>query len=245
MPADEIITIRDLHKSYGDTKAVDGLTLGVARGDFKGFLGPNGAGKTTTIRILTGIIPSDRGEITIAGLDDAKRLEIARMLGVVPESRGFYGWMNAEEYLSFFAALYAIDGAEAQARVSNLLGKVGLTSYRNKRIAEYSRGMKQRLGLARALINNPSILILDEPTLGLDPRGQKDIHSLLRDLNAGGVTVFYSSHVLNEVAELCNTVAIINHGRMVAEGSVADLLHSTRRESLTDLFLSLTDDENN
>jgi ABC-2 type transport system ATP-binding protein len=245
MPAEQIITIKNLHKFYGATKALDDLTLSVTKGDFKGFLGPNGAGKTTTIRILTGIIPRDSGEITIAGLDSHKRLEISKMLGVVPESRGFYGWMNAEEYLTFFAALYAINNNKAKERVNSLLVQVGLAQYRNKRIAEYSRGMKQRLGLARALINKPSIIILDEPTLGLDPRGQKDIHGLLRDLNAAGVTIFYSSHVLNEVAELCKTVAIINHGRLVAEGSVAELLHSTKRETLTDVFLSITDDENN
>jgi ABC-type multidrug transport system ATPase subunit len=165
------------------------------------------------------------------------------MLGVVPESRGFYNWMTAGEYLSFFASLYIIKKNEAKERIEALLVKVDLISNKNKHIGAYSRGMKQRLGLARAMINNPRILILDEPTLGLDPKGQEDMHNLLRELNKSGVTIFYSSHVLQEVADLCHKVAIINHGQLVAEGNLPELLQSTKSATLTEVFLSLTQDE--
>jgi ABC-2 type transport system ATP-binding protein len=223
----ESILVRNLSKSYGPTRAVDDLSLAVEKGAFFGFLGPNGAGKTTTIRILTGVLKADRGECAIAGLPLRERNRIAQIIGIIPESRGQYEWMTGSEYLQFFANLYGISRAAREATVDSLLSQVELTSRQHTTIATYSRGMKQRLALARALINRPEVLFLDEPTLGLDPQGQEEIQNLLRNLNAQGVTIFLSSHLLHEVSNLCTRIAIIHQGKLVAEGS----LDSLRRDA--------------
>ncbi len=201
----EVISVTNLSKSYGAAKAVDDLSFSVGKGEFYGFLGPNGAGKTTTIRILTGIMNPDSGKILINGTPDRK--EYVRFLGVMPESKGYYDWMTGYEYLEYFSRLYNI--ANYQSRVNDMLNMVNLTARKNSRVGTYSRGMKQRLGLARALLHQPQILFLDEPTLGLDPQGQKDIHILLQQLNKEGVTILFSSHLLNEVSELCSRIGII------------------------------------
>jgi ABC-2 type transport system ATP-binding protein len=235
-----IIVINDVTKSYGAHVAVRDLNLAIEPGEFFGFLGPNGAGKTTTIRLLTGLIEPDKGEITVGGIENTDRMSVASISGVMPESRGFYLWMTAEEYLEFFAGLYGVKDTDKVVR--GLLDQVGLTERKHSRIATFSRGMKQRLGLARSLINSPKILFLDEPTLGLDPKGQEDIQNLLRDLNEEGVTIFYSSHLLSEVAVLCTRVGIINHGTLVADGDIGELQKQAHVENsnLTDIFLALT-----
>jgi len=234
-----IISAKNLTKSYGLIKAVDSLSLEIAQGEFFGFLGPNGAGKTTTIRMLTGIIAPDNGEITIGGNAYLNLKPILHLIGVVPESRGFYEWMTAKEYMLFFAQLYNIPNPHK--KIDELLGKVNLSERKNSTITTFSRGMKQRLGLARALINNPEILFLDEPTLGLDPQGQEEIQNLLKQLNKSGVTIFLSSHQLNEVSNLCSKVAIINKGRLVVQGTIEELQKKTKLAgSLKDIFLALT-----
>jgi ABC-2 type transport system ATP-binding protein len=195
-----IINAEHLTKSYDRIPAVVDLSLRIKAGEFFGFLGPNGAGKTTTIRMLTGIFPSDSGSIRIGDKNITERRELSHAIGVFSESRGFYDWMTGEEYLHFFADLYSVP--DKDKTVAGLLQTVGLSERKNTVIATYSRGMKQRLGLARALVNDPKILFLDEPTLGLDPQGQEDVHNLLKKLNKKGVTIFFSSHVLSEVAEL-------------------------------------------
>ncbi len=225
------IRTENLTKFYGKTKAIDNLTLNVEAGDFFGFLGPNGAGKTTTIRIITGILKPDKGRVSVGERN---------IIGVMPESRGFYEWMTAGEYLSFFARLYGDKDADKTTEAK--LALVGLSSKKNSRIGTFSRGMKQRVGLARAIINNPKVLFLDEPTLGLDPQGQEDIKVLLKKINGEGTTIFLSSHLLNEVAELCSHMAIINHGRFVAEGTLEELRNKAKLQNpdLTDIFLKLT-----
>jgi len=234
-----IISANNLTKSYGLIKAVDSLSLEISQGEFFGFLGPNGAGKTTTIRMLTGIIEPDNGEITIAGKAYPNLKPILHLIGVVPESRGFYDWMTAKEYLLFFAQLYTIPNPHKG--IDELLEKVNLSERKNSTIATFSRGMKQRLGLARALVNDPKILFLDEPTLGLDPQGQEEIQNLLKQLNKNGVTIFLSSHQLNEVTNLCSRVAIINKGRLIVQGTIAELQKKTKLAgSLKDIFLALT-----
>ncbi|MCX5698636.1 MAG: ABC transporter ATP-binding protein [Candidatus Omnitrophica bacterium] len=234
-----IISANNLIKSYGSIKAVDGLSLEIAQGEFFGFLGPNGAGKTTTIRMLTGIIEPNSGKITIAGNAYPNLKPILNMIGVVPESRGFYDWMTAKEYLLFFANLYGI--SNPHKKIDELLEKVNLSDRKNSTIGTFSRGMKQRLGVARALVNDPKILFLDEPTLGLDPQGQEEIQNLLKQLNKSGVTIFLSSHQLNEVSNLCSRVAIINKGRLVVQGTIAELQKKTNLAgSLKDIFLALT-----
>jgi ABC-2 type transport system ATP-binding protein len=214
-----------LTKAYRNLKAVDSLTISVNRGDIFGFLGPNGAGKTTTIRMLCGLLLPTSGNAKVAGFDILKdNLKIRSVIGLLPESSGFYNWMNAEEYLLHFARLYKIEPLLARKRANDLLEKVGLAAKAFAPIGYYSRGMKQRLGLARALINNPKVIFLDEPTLGLDPKGQQDIQKILLDLNhEREVTIFLSSHALSEVSTLCNRVAIVNQGRLVAQGTIDEL----------------------
>ncbi len=239
----DIISAEHLSKSYGAKKAVDDLNLQIKKGEFFGFLGPNGAGKTTTIRMLTGILKPDNGKIAIDGHPSEDKQQIAKIIGVIPESRGFYDWMTAVEYLGFFSDLYGIAGEEKDDRIASLLSEVDLLKRKNSRIGTYSRGMRQRLGLARALVNNPQILFLDEPTLGLDPQGQEDIQILLKKLSARGVTVFLSSHMLNEVSNLCSRIGIINGGKLIAEGTVDELREKTKLnkdKTLTDIFLHLT-----
>ena len=215
----------NLSKSYRNFRAVNSLTIDVRPGDIFGFLGPNGAGKTTTIRMLCGLLSPTSGHSEVAGLDIVKdSLKIRSIIGLLPESSGFYNWMGAEEYLLYFAALYKIDAHLGKIRAKDLLERVGLASKSFVPISYYSRGMKQRLGLARTLINEPKILFLDEPTLGLDPKGQQDIQKTLLELNREkGVTIFLSSHALSEVSSLCNRIAIVNRGRLVAKGSIEEL----------------------
>jgi len=220
------ISVKNLKKSYHDQPALNDLSFTVEKGDFFGFLGPNGAGKTTTIRILTGILNLDNGEITVAGFLHKEREKIAQIIGVVPESRGMYEWMTAREYLDFFGRLYRIPPSKRKSKSDSLLKQFDLFSNK-KKIGEYSRGMRQRLSLAKALINNPQILFLDEPTLGLDPQGQEDIQNLLLELNKNGITIFLSSHLLHEVSYLCSRIAIINEGKLVAEGSLDELHQKT------------------
>ncbi len=235
---ESIINAQHITKTYGQISAVDDLSIQVKTGDFFGFLGPNGAGKTTTIRMLTGILAPDHGVMTIDGKDISDRQTLSHIIGVLSESRGFYDWMTGEEYLSFFADLYSL--VDKKKVVADLLDTVGLAERKDTCIATYSRGMKQRLGLARTLINSPKIIFLDEPTLGLDPQGQEDIHNLLKKLNKQGVTIFFSSHVLSEVADLCSIIAVINKGRLVAQGTMSELQKQTGSTNLKQIFLTLT-----
>ncbi len=234
------VKTENLTKLYGKTKAVDCLSLEVKNGEFFGFLGPNGAGKTTTIRLLTGIIRPDKGKAMINENLPTNSIEAKLIAGVMPESQGLYEWMTAIEYLLFFAHLYGVHDP-IKAAVEKL-AIVGLSNEKNKRIGAFSRGMRQRISLARALINEPKILFLDEPTLGLDPKGQEDIQNLLKTLNTEGVTIFYSSHLLNEVAQLCSRIAVIHHGKLIAQGTITQLQEQTglTNDSLKDIFLKLT-----
>jgi ABC-2 type transport system ATP-binding protein len=215
----------NLSKFYRNFRAVNSLAIDVNPGDIFGFLGPNGAGKTTTIRMLCGLLSPTSGYAKVAGLDIVKdSLKIRSIIGLLPESSGFYNWMSADEYLLYFATLYKIDIHLGKKRVQDLLEKVGLATRSYVPISYYSRGMKQRLGLARTLINEPKILFLDEPTLGLDPKGQQDIQKTLLELNREKeVTIFLSSHALGEVSSLCNRIAIVNRGKLVAQGSIEEL----------------------
>jgi ABC-2 type transport system ATP-binding protein len=237
-----IISIKNLSKSYGVEKAVDGLNLSIAQGEFYGFLGPNGAGKTTTIRMITGVLEPDEGDILVDGNHVHEKQYVAKNIGVVPEGRSFYEWMTAEEYLYFFANLYSVPKDKQVTLIDTLLTEVDLSKRRHSRIGTYSRGMRQRLGLARALINSPRLLILDEPTLGLDPQGQEDVQKLLKKLNAGGVTIFLSSHLLDEVSRLCTRIGILNNGRLLVEGTESQIREKThmKDKNLTEIFLHLT-----
>jgi ABC-2 type transport system ATP-binding protein len=213
-----------LAKRYGAIVALEDLSFAAEPGEILGVLGPNGAGKTTAVRVLTTILPADRGTFTVAGMPQNRPAEIRRRIGVLPESAGYPGWQTGEEYLRYHARLYGHDRASARALAEGLLGEVGLTDRRRSLIEGYSRGMRQRLGFARALVNEPQVVFLDEPTLGLDPAGQRQVLALVRRIaRERGTTVLLSTHLLAEVEEVCSRVLILNRGRVVAAGTVSEV----------------------
>jgi ABC-2 type transport system ATP-binding protein len=213
-----------LSKSYGDLKAVDGLELQVPTGVVLGFLGPNGAGKTTAIRMLTTILPPDAGTFAVAGVPHTRPIEIRSRVGVLPESAGYPERQTGLEFVRYQARLFGHSRASAQKRATALLDAVGLGERGGTLIGGYSRGMRQRLGIARALVNDPEVVFLDEPTLGLDPAGQRQMLELVRSISSErGATVLLSTHLLAEVEEVCSSVVILNHGKVVAEGTVAEV----------------------
>jgi ABC-2 type transport system ATP-binding protein len=212
-------------KRYGAQVALEDLTFTVAAGEIVGVLGPNGAGKTTAIRILTTILRPDRGEFAIAGVPSTEPAKIRARVGVLPESVGYPERQRGEEYLRFHARLFGHSSASARAVARALLDEVGLAERGRSLIATYSRGMRQRLGIARALVNEPAVVFLDEPTLGLDPAGQRDILARVRALaEERGAAVLLSTHLLDEVEENCSRVLILHRARVVAEGAVADIV---------------------
>ena len=219
------IVIRDLTKKFGDFKAVDSLSLTVERNTFLGFLGPNGAGKTTVIKILTNLLSSTSGEAYLNGVDVTRRPKRALAgVGAVVETPEFYPYLTPEQVLMYLGRLRGMPADRVKERSADLLELVLLIDWRDKKIGKFSKGMKQRLALAQALLHRPHVLILDEPTTGLDPRGMVEIRTILKELKREQYTVFMSSHLLNEVQEVCDHVALIDHGRLLANGSVSDLL---------------------
>lgn len=218
-----MIVVENLIKKYDDYTVLDGLNFVVDEKDIFGYIGPNGAGKTTTIRILTGILKPDSGRVIIAGYDILKdTIKAKKFINALPESNGYYEWMTAGEYIDFFSKLYGIKNSKND--ISKLLDKVGLRGKENQLIHTFSRGMKQRLGIARAILNKPKVLFLDEPTNGLDPEGRRDIQNLLIFLNKEyGITIFFSTHLLNDVEKLCNKIAIVNYGKIVEIANIKDI----------------------
>jgi ABC-2 type transport system ATP-binding protein len=218
------IRIEGLVKTYGAVRALDGLDLTVESGAVFGFLGPNGAGKSTTMRILTGLARPTAGKAEIAGMPIASRGgEIARRIGYLPEDPAFYAWMTPREFLDHVGRVFGMPAGARRARGGELLVLLGLESAAKRRIGGFSRGMRQRLGLAQALMNKPEILFLDEPVSALDPAGRKEVLELIGGL-AGQCTVFMSSHILEDVERICGTIAIIASGRLVAEAPRDELL---------------------
>ena len=216
---------RDLRKSYGRLLAVDSLDLEVAAGTVLGFLGPNGAGKTTAIRMLTTILTPDSGSFTVTGLPHTRPAEIRRRVGVLPESAGYPAGQSGEEWLRYHAELFGRTRPDARTTARRLLADVGLEDRGRALISSYSRGMRQRLGIARALVNDPEVVFLDEPTLGLDPIGQVQVLDLIGQIVAErGATVLLSTHVLADVEQVCDHVVILNRGKIVAQGTVAEVV---------------------
>lgn len=214
------IEIRGLAKHYGEARALDGIDITVPEGSIFGFLGPNGAGKTTTLRIITGLANATAGEARIFGRDVRAR-ETRAQIGFLPDVPGFYPWMTAEEFLRFAGGLFGISGSTLDARVTALLDLAGLSDV-TTRVGGFSRGMKQRLGVAQALINAPRLLLLDEPTSALDPLGRKEVLDMIASLK-GRTTVFFSTHILADVERVCDTVAILDKGRVVTQAPIDEL----------------------
>lgn len=219
-----MLVIRDLKKRYGNFQALDGLNLEIKKGELFGFVGPNGAGKTTTLKIVAGLLAPDSGEVYIDGIDALKdKLALKEKIGYVPDFFGVYDNLKVSEYMEFFASCYGINGLQARRRCELLLEQVKLEDKADFFVDGLSRGMKQRLCLARALIHNPDLLILDEPSSGLDPRTRMEFAATLRELREQGKTLIVSSHILSELSELCTDIGIIEQGHMVLHGSMEQI----------------------
>jgi ABC-2 type transport system ATP-binding protein len=220
-----ILVVDGISKSFGPIVAVRELSFTARSGEIIGLLGPNGAGKTTAIRVLSTILQPTKGTFTLDGIPHSKSVEIRRRIGVLPESAGYPLSWSGTEFLRYYARLYGYSAQGARDLATSLLADVGLMERSGSLIGTYSRGMRQRLGVARALVNDPQLIFLDEPTLGLDPAGQRQMLELIRDLaRQRGATVILSTHFLDEVEEVCSRVLILNHGAVIAEGSVADIM---------------------
>ncbi len=218
------IELRRLHRFFGETKAVQDISFGVERGHVFGYIGPNGAGKTTSMRILATLDLPSYGDAFIDGFSVVNDPELVRReLGFMPDSFGTYRDVNCKEYLDFFARAYGLVGRQRNERLNWVLGFTGTDGMANKPIRGLSKGMKQRLCLGRALIHDPAVLILDEPAAGLDPRARIELRRMIRELADRGKTVLISSHILTELAEMCDSVGIIEQGKLLATGSVDDI----------------------
>jgi len=236
-----MIKLSNLTKIYGTLIAVKGISLEVSAGEVFGFLGPNGAGKTTTIKMMAGLLQPTSGEVRIGGFDVQKEpLKAKAITGFIPDRPYLYEKLTAGEFMLFVSKLYDMTGMEK--RIGELLGLFGLTEWSGELIENFSHGMKQRLVMASALLHDPKVLVVDEPMVGLDPRGARLVKDLFKDLAAKGVTIFMSTHTLEIVENMCSRVAIINHGEIIAEGSVEDLGRMARmpESHLEPIFLRLT-----
>jgi len=220
-----MIETKNLTKNYGNLTAVDDLNLTIQDGDIFGFIGPNGAGKTTTMRILVTLLEPTRGKASINGLDVSRHgKKVRRLVGYMPDFMGVYDDLKVFEYLEFFAAAFGIERKKRKSIVEGVLELTDLQSKRSVTVDSLSRGMQQRLGLARVLIHDPKVLILDEPASGLDPRARIEIRELLRELKRMGKTIMISSHILSELEEICDHIGIIEHGRLVFSGTLEEIL---------------------
>jgi ABC-2 type transport system ATP-binding protein len=234
-----VIHVSKLTKFYGDYMAIEDVSFEVARGQVVGFLGPNGAGKTTTMRILAGFLTATSGSATIDGLDVFwKPLEVRRKIGYLPESCPLYPEMRVTEYLRFRAGVKGLHGREATKRIEYVLGRCWLTDVRRQLIGTLSKGYRQRVGLADTLLHDPPVLILDEPTAGLDPNQQRETRNLIRELGQQH-TILHSTHILTEVERTCERIIIIDRGKVVAIGDLSEL--QREHGNLEDFFSRLTE----
>lgn len=219
-----MLSIKNLEKSYGSFKALNGVNLEIEKGDIFGFIGPNGAGKSTTMKIVAGLLSADSGEVYV---DDVNALKNNRKLkekiGYMPDFFGVYDNITAIEYLEFYASIYGIVGEEARSLGMDLLELVNLQHKHDSYVDGLSRGMKQRLCLARCLVHNPELLILDEPASGMDPKSRYEMKSILKNLKSMGKTIIVSSHILSELGEICNKIGIIKNGNIVCQGTVEEV----------------------
>ncbi len=232
--SDEVVRTAGLAKTYGDfwgrprVTALEGLDLTIAKGEVFGLLGPNGSGKTTTIKLLLGLIRPSKGDAFVLGRDPGD-LAVRARVGYLPEETYLWKFLTADETLAFVGRLFELPAAESARRAEVLLAQVGLGHARGRRVGEYSKGMARRLGLAQALINDPELVILDEPTSGLDPVGSAEVKDLIVSLKKAGKTVLLSSHLLADVEDVCDRIAILHRGRLAEQGRVDELLADDRR----------------
>jgi ABC-2 type transport system ATP-binding protein len=243
-----VLTLTAIHKSYGTLIAVDDLSLTVARGEVLGLLGPNGAGKSTTVNLAVGLLAPDAGTVTIGDHGAPTDPAVRRAIGVAPQSLALYDLLTGEENLRFFGEVYGLAGSRLEARVRWALDFVGLADRRRDRVSAYSGGMKRRLNLGAALVHDPELILLDEPTVGVDPQSRHQIFTNILALKQLGRTVIYTTHYMEEAERLCDRVAIVDRGRLLALGTVRQLLdaHGVRPKlvmhgaTLEEVFLHLT-----
>lgn len=238
-----MISISGLIHSYKGVAipAVDGLDLEIPDGSFFGLLGPNGAGKTTTISIIAGLIKPSTGSVVVDGKSwNADSRSIKRSIGLVPQEIALYDSLTATENLQFFGKTYGLSGSDLRSKIDELLESFGLKEHRKKMISEFSGGMKRRVNLMVALLHDPKILILDEPTVGIDVHSRHTINTYLKELNEGGMTMIYTSHQLEETEKICDQLAIMDHGKLIAQGNTSELLTQVEGHTLNDLFIHLT-----
>jgi ABC-2 type transport system ATP-binding protein len=234
-----VIEVHDLTKKYGELFAINKIELKLDRGDVFGFIGPNGAGKTTTMRILATLLNPTWGEAYVGGYSIyTKPKEIRRIIGYMPDFFGVYDNMQVIEYLEFFAAAYRITGPDRRKICNDVLDLVDLGYKRNELVTSLSRGMTQRLGLARVLLHDPQVLLLDEPASGLDPRARIEIRGLLKELRNMGKTIMVSSHILPELADICNKIGIIERGELIVNADVEDVMKQVRQQTVLKIDVS-------
>lgn len=227
-----MLRLAGVRKRFGSTVAVDGLSLDVARGEVFGLLGPNGAGKSTTISMAVGLLRPDEGTVELEGLGDPCDAQVRRNVGVAPQSLALYEELTARENLEFFGSLYGLSGAALRERIGELLELVGLSDRAEDRVRVYSGGMKRRLNLAAAIVHDPPLVLLDEPTVGVDPQSRSAIFDLVRGMKARGRTVVYTTHYMEEAQRLCDRVGIVDHGRLLALDTVDRLIEAHGGESV-------------
>ena len=221
-----MLTLNNVHKSFGSTRAVDGLSLSVKRGELFGLLGPNGAGKSTSVSLAVGLLAPDSGQIAIEGHGDPREPAVRARIGVATQALALYEQLTAEENLRFFGEVYRLGGSALAGRVAWCLDFVGLTDRKGDRVGTYSGGMKRRLNLAAALVHEPELLLLDEPTVGVDPQSRNKIFENIETLHREGRTIIYTTHYMEEAERLCDRIAVIDAGKLLAMGSVAELIHT-------------------
>jgi ABC-2 type transport system ATP-binding protein len=241
MPEHQAIDVRTLRKVFGDTVAVDDVSFQIAHGEIFGFVGHNGAGKTTTIRMLLGLLAPTRGSASVFGHDIVREsIAIRQVAGFLPDGYALPKEMTARSFLRYVGTMFGMTGGSLERQIDRLLERFDLTSVADKRLGGFSSGMIQKVGLAQALINEPRVLLLDEPTSGLDPIGRHETLELIRDLAMNqGVTVLFSTHILTDIERICERVAILHRGRLIANDSLADLKAKHRLDRMDDLYLAL------
>ncbi len=229
-----ILEVERLTKRYGSLQALKGVSFAVEEGELFGLLGPNGAGKTTLLSILSCLLDADGGQARILGHDvvHGPTRELRRHIGIVPQELALYGDLTARENLAFFGQLYGMESARLRRRVNEVLAAVGLEGRAEERVAGYSGGMKRRLNLGAALVHEPRLIFLDEPTTGVDPQSRNHIFEEVRRLNQAGITIIYTSHYMEEVQSLCRRIGIMDHGQLIAWGAVDELLRNLEGELL-------------
>ncbi len=233
-----MIQIEHLTKKYRNVVAVDDLNLRVKEGEIFGFVGPNGAGKTTTIRMLAGLLKPTSGKVTIGGYDVTRdAVEVKKMVGYMPDMFGVYDEMRVWEYLDFFGAAYRIDRRRRREAIDRVLDLTGAEYMRDYHMGTLSRGMAQKMGLARTLIHDPQVLILDEPASGLDPRARIELRDTIKKLHSDGKTILISSHILAELGNLCDTIAIIEKSRLLATGTLSEILRQIRQHMIIEIHI--------